>query len=44
LQAFGFGSLLTNHLNGQYVNPWQDIHLEPYQVCWLEAVKGAIQS
>lgn len=44
LQPPGFGSLLINHLNGQYINPWQDIHLEPYQVYWLETVKGALKS
>ncbi len=35
LQELGFGGLLSNRLDEQFINPWQDINLEPYRSLWL---------
>lgn len=38
LQELGFGGLLINRLDEQFIPPWQDLHLEPYQSYWLSPV------
>ncbi|HUM72474.1 MAG TPA: alpha-amylase, partial [Chloroflexota bacterium] len=38
LQELGFGGLLVNRLDEQFIPPWHDLNLEPYQSYWLVVI------
>jgi hypothetical protein len=41
LHDMGFEGELIDHLEGQTLDSWSDLQLDPYQTLWLEKVPEA---